>query len=144
MKKCLIAAALLLALVLSGCGDKTPPVPSETEKPGEWISVDLGKVYAVWSVQINFGDIGYKRGGRDIDGAYRYLLEFSQDGKTWHKLVDRTRQTENRQHEYIEFKDKVGARYVRLTNKGPIPGEGKLAVTALRVFGDALLSNRMR
>ena len=34
MKKCLIAAALLLALVLSGCGDKTPPVPSETEKPG--------------------------------------------------------------------------------------------------------------
>ena len=107
-----------------------------TEKPGEWISVDLGKVYAVWSVQVNFGDIGYKRGGRDIDGAYRYLLEFSQDGKTWRTLVDRTRQTVNRQHEYVEFKDKVGARYVRLTNKGPIPGDGKLAVTSLRIFGE--------
>ena len=108
-----------------------------TDKPGEWISVDLGKLCAVRSVQVNFDDVGYKTGGRDHDFAYRYVIEFSQNGRDWKTLVDRSRATENRQHEYIEFTEKVGARYVRLVNRSEkIPGDGRFAVSALRIFGE--------
>ena len=109
---------------------------AQTDQPGEWLQVDLGKVCGVHSVQVNFDDVEFKKGGRDNDFAYRYLMEFSQDGKTWKTLVDRTAQKVLRQNEYIEFKDVVGARFIRLTNKGPVPGFGKFAVSSLRVFGE--------
>lgn len=109
---------------------------AQTGDAGEWLQVDLGKLYGVWSVQVNFADKDVTVGGRDNDFAYRYLMEFSQDGQTWIPMADRTGQTENRQHEYIEFKDKVGARYIRITNKGEVPGGGKFAVNGLRVFGE--------
>ena len=108
-----------------------------TDKPGEWISVDLGRLCAVRSVQVSFDDVGYKTGGRDHDFAYRYVIEFSQNGRDWKMLVDRTRATQNRQHEYIEFAERVGARYVRLVNRSEkIPGDGRFAVSALRIFGE--------
>ena len=107
-----------------------------TDNPGEWLQVDLGKVYAVRSVQVNFDDVKCRRGGRAADEAYRYILEFSQDGKLWHMMLDRRSAKTNRQHEYVEFAEKVGARYIRLTNKGSVPGGGRFAVCALRVFGE--------
>jgi hypothetical protein len=107
-----------------------------TDDPGEWLQVDLGKVYAVRSVQVNFDDVKCRRGGRAADEAYRYILEFSQDGEHWHMMLDRRGAKANRQHEYVEFAEKVGARYVRLTNKGAVPGGGRFAVCALRVFGE--------
>lgn len=111
-----------------------------TDKPGEWLQVDLGRVCAVHSVQVNFMN---KRqtlaGGRDVDWAYRYLLEFSADGKTWRPLVDRRRQTVCRQHEYVEFEKAVGARHVRYTNTGEqVPGGCRLAVSGLRIFGTSV------
>lgn len=110
---------------------------AETGNVGEWLQVDLGRVYGVWSVQVNFADKGFTgMGGRDNDYAYRYVMEFSQDGETWYTMVDRTKQTEDLSHEYIEFKNKIGVRYVRITNKGEIPAGGKFAVSGLRVFGE--------
>ena len=110
----------------------------ETDRPGEWISVDLGRLCAVRSLQVCFDDVGYKVGGREADAPYRYRIEFSQDGRDWRTLLDRTRATENRQNEYVEFADRVGARYVRLTNASEkIPGGGRFALSALRIFGEA-------
>ncbi len=117
--------------------DMTNCWTAETGHAGEWLQMDLGKVYGVHAVQVNFADkdIGtYK--GRDLGFAYKYLMEFSQDGETWYPLVDRTKQTEDLPHEYIEFKDKVGVRYLRITNKGPVPADGKFAISGLRVFGE--------
>ena len=107
-----------------------------TGKPGEWLQVDLGKLYAVWSVQVNFTTGNPQAGGRDNDWAYRYLMEFSQDGKTWRTLVDRTSQKVLRQHEYIEFENKVGVRYVRIVNKGESPAGSRFALNGLRIFGE--------
>lgn len=110
---------------------------AETGDVGEWLQVDLGRVYGVWSVQVNFADKGYTgMGGRDNDYAYRYLMEFSQDGETWFTMVDRTEQTDDLSHEYIEFADKIGVRYVRITNKGAVPADGKFAISGLRIFGE--------
>ena len=110
---------------------------ADTGDEGEWLQVDLGKLYGVWAVQVNFADKNFTTtGGRDHDYAYRYLMEFSQDGETWYPLVDRTAQTEDLSHEYIEFESRVGARYVRITNRGAVPADGKFAVSGLRIFGE--------
>ena len=108
---------------------------ADTENEGEWLQVDLGAIYGVWSVQINFVDVKEQEGGREVC-AYRYVVEGSLDGNRWYTLVDRSKATDNRQHAYVEFAEKVGARYVRLTNKGPVPGRDRLAVCGLRVFGE--------
>lgn len=109
----------------------------KTDKAGEWLKVDLGSVCQIRSLQMNFMNKSQKlAGGRDVTWAYRYVLEFSKDGATWRTLLDRTRATVCRQHEYVEFEEPVDARYVRYTNKdGEIPGGCRLAVSGLRIFG---------
>ncbi|MGI6264938.1 MAG: family 43 glycosylhydrolase [Acutalibacteraceae bacterium] len=111
---------------------------AETGNTGEWLQVDLGRVYRTRSLQINFADqnIDPNVYGRDNDFHYEYLAEFSQDGTHWYPLVDRTDNQKDMPHDYIEFEEAVLARYIRVTNKGAIPANGKFAVSGLRVFGD--------
>ena len=105
-------------------------------KAGEWLAVDLGKVYGVRSVQVNFTSIDATAGGRGEGWAYRYLVEFSQNGKDWFKAFDRSGAKTFRQHEYVEFAKRVGARFVRVTNKGDSPAGSRFAINGLRVFGE--------
>lgn len=109
-----------------------------TGDTGEWLQVDLGKLYDVWSVQVNFADQDTKNNAavRTDDTYYRYLLEFSQDGEHWMTLTDRSRNTADRPHDYTEFTKAVNMRYLRITNKGAIPNGGKFALSGLRVFGE--------
>ncbi len=117
--------------------DMTTAWVPASDAPGEWLAVDLGKVCAVRSVQVNFRDLEAQSGGRENDWAYRYTLEFSRDGREWRTFADRSHAKTLRHHEYIELEKPVGARYMRLTNKsGEIPGGALLAVSGLRVFGD--------
>ncbi|MGI6265106.1 MAG: family 43 glycosylhydrolase [Acutalibacteraceae bacterium] len=105
---------------------------------GEWLQVDLGDVYGVWSVQVNFADQDTvdNPNRRQGDFSYKYRLEFSQDGETWYPIVDRTENDSETSHDYYEFAQKIGARYFRVTNTGAVPQGGKFAVSGLRVFGD--------
>lgn len=50
---------------------------------GEWLQLDLGKVYRTRAVQVNFADQDTEDNynGRNGDFSYKYLLEFSQDGR---------------------------------------------------------------
>lgn len=111
---------------------------AETGDVGEWLQLDLGDLYAVWSVQVNFADQdtedNFNR--RDGDFSYKYLLEFSQDGETWYTIADRTENDTETSHDYYEFAKKLGVRYLRVTNKGAVPQKGKFAISDLRVFGD--------
>lgn len=105
-------------------------------KPGEWLEVDLGKVYGVWAIQVNFTTEDAQAGGREKDWAYRYVVEFSQNGRDWRRMLDRTKASVLRQHEYVEFQKRVGARFVRVTNKGDAPAGSRFAVNGLRIFGE--------
>lgn len=40
-------------------------------------------------------------------------------------------------HGYTELKEPIKARYVRITNKGEVPGEGCFALSDFRIFGVA-------
>ena len=108
---------------------------AQTGNKDEWISMDLQKVSTVNAVQINYAENDMNLFGRADSIYYQYLLEYSTDNKTWKTLVDKTKNTVDASHDYIELKTPVEARYIRLTNHR-MPS-GTFALAGLRVFGNA-------
>ena len=107
---------------------------AQTGNKGEWITMDLQKSCTVNAVQINYAENNMKLFGRSPDIYYQYLLEYSSDNKTWKTLADKTKNTTDAPHDYIELKTPVKARYIRLTNYR-MP-DGTFALAGLRVFGN--------
>ena len=56
------------------------------------------------------------------------------DGKSWKLLADKSRNTTDVPHDYIELCEPVEARYIKLENIH-VP-TGKFAISGLRVFGN--------
>jgi len=112
---------------------------AKTGDKGEWISLDLEKEYDISAVQINFADQGVskEKGGREYCTGYQYILEYSLDGETWQILVDRSENTKDMPHDYVQLEKETRLRYLKLTNLGEIPADGLFAVSGLRVFGPA-------
>jgi hypothetical protein len=104
-----------------------------TGDKGEFISVDFENQGLIKAVQINFAEQDTHILGKGDGIYYQYLLEYSNDGKTWFMLADKSDNILNAPHDYISLSQAVKARYVRLTNL-KVP-EGKFAVSGLRVFG---------
>jgi hypothetical protein len=101
---------------------------------GEWISIDLQKQCTVHAIQINYAENETKILGRQPDIHYQYLLEYSTDQKNWNILIDKTKNTFDVPHDYIEITTPVKARYLRLTNYKM--ADGLFALAGLRVFGN--------
>jgi xylan 1,4-beta-xylosidase len=108
---------------------------AKTGDKGEWISMDLKKKCTINAIQINYAENDMKFFGREPGIYYQYLLEYSDDNKTWKRLTDKTQNTTDAPHDYIELKTPVKARYIRLTNYR-MP-DGTFALAGLRVFGNA-------
>lgn len=108
---------------------------AKTGDKGEWISVDLEKECTVNAIQINYYEYESEILGRNADIYYQYLLEYSTDNKTWQILADKTQNTTDVPHDYIELKSPVKARYIKLTNY-KVP-DGTFTLAGLRVFGNA-------
>ncbi len=102
--------------------------------PGEWLQLDLGAPQSLRAVQINFAEQNVSTPNRTPGFAQRYLLEFSDDAKSWHILADKRANTRDVPHDYLELAKPVTARYLKLTDAGT-PGGGKFSVRGLRVFG---------
>lgn len=103
---------------------------------GQWLSVDLGTVCTVNAVQPNFYEHeAVCMDGRDRERATKYVIECSEDEKTWQVIVDRSGAGQDLTHDYTELPEPVEARYVRITNKGEVPGGGCFALSDFRVFG---------
>ena len=119
-----------------------------TGEAGEWLQCDLGKVFTVNSVQVNFADQNTTRPSTNVldtrnnSYCYKYLLEYSLDGENWFTIADKSNymaepnMAQDYSHEYYELVTGIAMRYVRVTNKGPAPVNGKFAISGLRVFGD--------
>ncbi len=105
----------------------------KTGDKGEWLSVDLGSISTVHAIQLNFAENNTQLYGREGIRAQQYLLEYSNDNKTWKKLVDKTTNQADLTHQYHAFKTPVKARYFKVTNYR-VPG-GTFAISGFRVFG---------
>lgn len=119
-----------------------------TNKPGEWLTLDLGHECDVRAVQINFADDkidipvpGEIQAGdtqpRFIDPARhltRWTLEGSVDGEHWTMLCDKSKVDTNLPHDVVFIEDGMKLRHLRLTVLAT-PYDQAPCVSGLRVFG---------
>jgi hypothetical protein len=108
--------------------------------------IDLEKEMDVRAVQINLTD-------HDLTGLmgipynhfsvqppekqlirHRWLLEGSNDGKTWETLCDKREAQSDMTHDLIVFEDGKTVRYIKLTSF-ETPYYGNFALMGLRIFG---------
>ncbi|ALM50367.1 carbohydrate-binding protein [Flavobacterium psychrophilum] len=106
---------------------------AKTGNKGEWLSIDLEKEYTVNALQLNFAEHETKVFGRNDKIYYQYTVEYSDDGKSWKKLVDKSKNKADAPHDYIVLQKPVTARYVRVNNL--YTPSGTFAISDLRVFG---------
>ena len=117
-----------------------------SDKPGEWLCVDLGAESDVRAIQVNMADeklvvdfpadsYGDDRKTRRIETRPQlshYRVETSLDGKTWTLREDVARECSNG---YYAYADGIRARYIRVMG-GALPYGQTLRISGLRVFGN--------
>ena len=103
---------------------------------GEWIQTDLGNISTVNAVQINYADqdVESNRLGKWNNQFHQYKLYYSNDGKKWTVLTDKSNNQKDVPHDYVELAQPVQARFIKLENMH-MP-TGKFAISGLRVFGN--------
>lgn len=108
---------------------------AQTANAGEFIQSDLGQLSTVRAVQINFADqdVEENRLGKYPNAGHRYKLYASADGKKWQVIADKSANTKDVPHDYVQLAAPVQARYIKLENIA-MP-TGKFAISGLRVFG---------
>ncbi len=113
----------------------------------EWLMLDLGKVYDVHAVQVNFaddkidipvpGELGNGPEARFIDGSEmktQWKLEASEDGENWTLVCDKSAADTDLSHDFLYDEDGYRARYFRLSDMA-VPYGQNPCVSGLRVFG---------
>jgi xylan 1,4-beta-xylosidase len=102
--------------------------------PGEWVTVDLGAVYDVKAVQVNYTDWQSGLYGTDSTVYTSFTLSASADGTSWTIVADWSHERRDHADAYIELSGPVRARYVRYEH-GHV-GAANLAISDIRVFGN--------
>jgi xylan 1,4-beta-xylosidase len=100
---------------------------------GEWIQTDLGTISTVNAIQINCADQDAEFLGKTTGQYHQYKLYHSVDGKKWQLLVNKSQNTTDVPHDYVELPKPVQTRFVKLESLH-MP-TGKFAISGLRVFG---------
>lgn len=107
---------------------------AKTANRGEWIQTDLGAVDTVKAIQVNYADQDADILGKSTTIYHQYKLYASIDGKKWDVIVDKSHNTTDVPHDYVELIKPVLAHYIRLENIHT--ADGKFAISGLRVFGN--------
>ena len=106
---------------------------AKTAGKGEWIQTDLGEISTINAIQVNYADQDADILGKKAGIYHQYIIFGSSDGKTWTSLKDKSKNTTDVPHDYVEFEKQVTARYIKLENHHM--ASGKFAISGLRVFG---------
>jgi hypothetical protein len=104
-------------------------------RPGETLTVDLGRLDTVRAVQVNFAD--YKSGRfADAPDIYtEFSLEASADGEHWQEVARTEAPRRDRPNAYFELAQPIRARFIRYVH-GHV-GAANLAISDIRIFGNA-------
>jgi xylan 1,4-beta-xylosidase len=102
---------------------------------GEYLAVDLGRECAVHAVQINYADEDVHLYDKQSGIFHQYRLLHSLDGENWQSLVDKSKNSTDVPHDYVELTAPLRTRYLKLVNVHM--ATGKFAIAGLRVFGKA-------
>lgn len=106
---------------------------ASTGDSGEWLSVELDDNSTVNAIQVNFADNESTLKPESKNIYYQYRILASADGKSWEVIVDKSNNTADACHDYIELDKPVKTKYVMIENV-KVP-DGKFSISDLRVFG---------
>jgi hypothetical protein len=107
---------------------------AKTSNKGEYLITDLGETSTINAIQINYADQDADLMGKpETTIGHKYIIYKSNDGKKWTILLDKSKNTTDVPHDYIELSTPAKARYLRLENN-QMP-TGKFAISGFRVFG---------
>ncbi len=106
---------------------------AKSANKGEWLISDLGDISTVYAVQINYADQDVEFMGKTIGKYHQYKVYYSIDGKSWKTLIDKSKNTKDVPHDYVELEKPVEARFLKMENLH-MP-TGKFAISGFRVFG---------
>ncbi len=110
---------------------------ANTSNKGEWVMLNLEKPFEVGAIQINFAeqDIDSVK-IRDLKYAFNYIVECSEKPSgPWKVIIDKSKNGRDLPHDYVPLDKLTKMQYIRVTNAGNVPANGKFAIRALRVFG---------
>ncbi|MNS08531.1 F5/8 type C domain protein [compost metagenome] len=107
---------------------------AKTGAKGEYIISDLGEKSTINAIQINYADQDVELMGKpETTAGHKYILYYSDNNKDWKILVDKSKNTKDVPHDYIELEKPIQARYVKMVNIS-MP-TGKFALCGFRIFG---------
>ena len=106
---------------------------AQQNRPGEWVTIDLGALYDVKAVQVNYAD--YKSGlyGTDSSVVTRFKVLTSDDGQKFVTVADLSGEQRDRPNAYLEMTTPTRARFIRYEHIHV--GAANLAISDIRVFG---------
>jgi hypothetical protein len=105
-----------------------------TGKEGESFEIKLAQISTINAVQVNFADEGSTQLGHSAETYYQYRVEVSNDEKEWTVIIDKSKNTADLCHEYIELEKPAQGQFVRVVNVRCPPG-AKFSLYGFRVFG---------
>jgi hypothetical protein len=135
-KKTATASSSLDTMQAAKVTDENPRTfwVAQQNKPGEWISIDLGKEFDVNAVQVNYTDYKSDIFSNDPNKVYtQFKLYASNDNKTWNLIADLTKEKRDRPNAYIELASATKARWIKYEHQ--YVASPKLAISDIRVFG---------
>ena len=100
----------------------------------EWIEMDLGGIREVRALQLNFYDHKTVQHNRANDIYHQYRILASNDGEQWTLVVDKSDNDRDVPHDYIELRECLDTRYLRIENIH-MPSGGYFCLSDVRVFG---------
>jgi xylan 1,4-beta-xylosidase len=106
---------------------------ANTGNEGEWLSVELDSKVTINAIQVNFADNETKLKPENKNLQYCYRILASNDQKAWNVIADKSNNTDDACHDYIELDKPVKAKYIKIENV-KVP-DGMFSVYDLRIFG---------
>ena len=109
---------------------------ANTGDKGEYLISDLGSISEVRAIQINYAD-------QDVDSSFlgkinnishKYVIYASNDKRNWTVVMDKSKNTQDVPHDYIELEKPINTRFLKIVNEA-MPS-GKFALSGFRVFGN--------
>ncbi|MGE5142951.1 MAG: family 43 glycosylhydrolase [Acidobacteriota bacterium] len=135
-RKAVTASSTLDTFPAANLTDENPRTfwVAQQNRPGEWVTIDLGGTYRVKAIQVNYADYESGLYGSASTVYTRMRIRSSVNGRTWTTIADLARETRDRPNAYVELPAPVRARYVRYEHIHV--GAKHLAVSDIRVFGN--------
>ena len=107
---------------------------AKTGAKDEYLISDLGEKSTIHAIQINFADQDVELMGKpETTTGHKYIIYSSNDGKNWKIAVDKSKNTKDVPHDYMELEKPITARYLKVENI-QMP-TGKFAISGFRIFG---------